>query len=103
MTPFPTITPLMRHPDVWAFGLADNLTPTEKIHLTRNGVSTLALFRYNFPDIYAWLRMMTDDDIWYVCWRLGSVRQENWVIELVIDVPQLAECFIQAWCEDDNL
>lgn len=102
MTPFPTITPLMRHPDVWSFGLADNLTPTEKISLTRNWASALELFKQNFPDIYAWLRMVSDDDIWYVCWRLGSVRQENWVIELVIDVPQLATSFIQAWCEDDS-
>ena len=100
MTKFPQVTPLLILPGLWCFSLADNLTRSEKIRLVRNKESLMDLFRENFPDIYAWLCLISEHDVWYVDWRLGSVLQENWEVVLTIDDPRLAESFIQAWCED---
>lgn len=81
---------------VFVYRLADKLTTTEKIQLTRNMSSAYQLFQESFPDLYAWIAFSLEHYEHSLDWSLGSVVPDNWTFDLLLEESAHMK-FQQAW------
>ena len=81
---------------VFCYRLADNLTTTEKIQLTRNIHSAYQLFEKQFPDLWAWISFSLEPYEHTLDWNTGTIVQDNWTFELLLEESAHMK-FQQAW------
>ena len=84
---------------IFVYRLADTLTTTEKIQLTRSASSAYQLFQESFPDLYTWIAFSLEPFEHTLDWSLGTIVQDNWTFDLLLEESAHVK-FQQAWGEE---